>query len=239
MENNPDPRIVVALDVADIAAALEIASRLDTARCRVKVGNELFTRSGPPAVEALSKLGFGVFLDLKFHDIPKTVAGACRAAAELGVWMINVHATGGREMMAEARDAIEGREPRPLLTGVTVLTSLDKSDVAEIGYAASPEESVLRLARLAENAGLDGIVCSPQELGPLRGAVGDDFLRITPGIRPAKSSLGDQKRVMAPGEAIRMGAHYLVVGRPITGAKDPVAALESITEEIDEALGDA
>lgn len=236
MLNNHDPRIIVALDVADMAAAMEISARLDPARCRLKVGKELFTRAGPSGVEALEKLGFGIFLDLKFHDIPKTVAGACRAAAELGVWMVNVHATGGREMMAEARDAIEGHPSRPLLTGVTVLTSLDEKDVAEIGYADTPANTVLRLARLAENAGLDGIVCSPQELAPLGGAVGDDFLRITPGIRPAKTSLGDQKRVMAPGEAIGMGAHYLVIGRPITGAKDPVAALESITAEIEKAL---
>lgn len=236
MPDKQDPRVIVALDVADMAAALEISTRLDPAQCRLKVGKELFTRTGPAAVEALEKLGFGVFLDLKFHDIPKTVAGACRAAAELGVWMVNVHATGGREMMAEAREAIEGHPSRPLLTGVTVLTSLDEKDVAEIGYADTPANSVLRLARLAENAGLDGIVCSPQELGPLGGAVGDDFLRITPGIRPASASLGDHKRVMTPGKAIGMGAHYLVIGRPITGAKDPVAALEAITGEIDAAL---
>lgn len=236
MTHKHDPRIIVALDVADMASALEISSCLDPALCRLKVGKELYTRVGPAAVEALKKPGFGIFLDLKFHDIPKTVAGACRAAAELGVWMVNVHATGGREMMAEARDAIEGHPFRPLLTGVTVLTSLDEKDVAEIGYADTPANTVLRLARLAENAGLDGIVCSPRELGPLQGAVGDAFLRITPGIRPAKTSLGDQKRVMTPGEAVGMGAHYLVIGRPITGARDPVAALKAITAEIDEAL---
>ena len=238
MPENHDPRLIVALDVADMAAALDIAAQLDPSKCRLKVGKELVTRAGPAAVESLGTLGFGVFLDLKFHDIPKTVAGACRAAAELGVWMINVHATGGREMMAEAREAIEGKPSRPLLTGVTVLTSLDEKDVAELGYANTPAESVLRLARLAENAGLDGIVCSPQELEPLGGAVGNDFLRITPGIRPAHSSLGDQKRVMTPTQAIAEGAHYLVIGRPITGAKDPVAAQAAITEEIEAALAD-
>ncbi len=226
------PRIIVALDLPDPDAALELAGRLDPSRCRVKVGKELFTRGGPGVVGGLRRRGLEVFLDLKFHDIPNTVAGACRAAADLDVWMVNVHASGGRWMMEAAREALAASSPRPLLTAVTVLTSLDDEDLAEAGFSGTLQDSVLRLARLAENAGLDGVVCSPLELEPLGRVVGDEFLRVTPGIRPADSARGDQKRVMTPAEAISCGAHYLVIGRPITAAPDPAAALAAIAEEI-------
>ena len=226
------PRIIVALDLPDPDIALELAARLDPSLCRVKVGKELFTRGGPGVVGGLRRCGLEVFLDLKFHDIPNTVASACRAAADLDVWMVNVHASGGRRMMEAARVALEASSPRPLLTAVTVLTSLDDEDLAEAGFSGTLRDSVLRLARLAEDAGLDGVVCSPLELEPLRHVVGDEFLRVTPGIRPADSSRGDQKRVMTPAEAVSRGAHYLVVGRPITAASDPAAALAAIAEEI-------
>jgi orotidine-5'-phosphate decarboxylase len=226
------PRIIVALDLADPYAALGLADRLDPSRCRVKVGNELFTRGGPGIVGGLRRRGFEIFLDLKFHDIPNTVAGACRATAGLDVWMVNVHASGGRRMMEAAREALEASSPRPLLTAVTVLTSLDDDDLEEAGFSGTPRDSVLRLARLAEDAGFDGVVCSPVELEPLSGVVGDGFLRVTPGIRPADSDCGDQKRVMTPAEAVSRGAHYLVIGRPITDAPDPAAALAAIAEEI-------
>ncbi len=233
-EPGPDDllRIIVALDLPDPDAALELADRLDPSRCRAKVGKALFTRGGPGVVGGLRRRGFEVFLDLKFHDIPNTVAGACRAAADLDVWMVNVHASGGRRMMAAAREALASSSRRPLLTAVTVLTSLDDEDLAEAGFSGTPRDSVLRLARLAEDAGLDGVVCSPLELEPLRGVVGDEFLRVTPGIRPADSARGDQKRVMTPAEAVSRGAHYLVIGRPITGAPDPAAALAAIADEI-------
>ncbi|HSS65150.1 MAG TPA: orotidine-5'-phosphate decarboxylase [Gammaproteobacteria bacterium] len=227
------PRIIVALDVSTQEDALALASSLDPRLCRVKVGKELFTRIGPRVVEALQNRGFGVFLDLKFHDIPDTVAGACRAAAALEVWMVNVHATGGRRMMEAAREAVEASTARPLLTAVTILTSLDAEDLAEIGLAGSPGTRVIELARLAEQAGLDGAICSPRELEDLKGRVSDDFLRVTPGIRAAGSARGDQKRVMTPAQATRLGAHYLVIGRPITEAEDPGKALETIAEEME------
>lgn len=232
MPSKLGPRIIVALDVSAQEDALALVSNLDPRLCRVKVGNELFTRAGPRAIEALQNRGFGVFLDLKFHDIPNTVAGACRAAAALEVWMVNVHASGGFGMMEAAREAEEASTARPLLTAVTVLTSLDAEDLAAIGLSGSSETHAVNLARLAEQAGLDGVVCSPLELNGIKGSVSDDFLRVTPGIRPADSAIGDQKRVMTPARAISLGAHYLVIGRPITEAADPAAALEAITEEI-------
>ena len=173
-----------------------------------------------------------VFLDLKFHDIPNTVAGACRAAAELGVWMVNVHAGGGRAMMAAARDAVDAVRSPPLLIAVTLLTSLDAADLRDTGVEGEPEEQVTRLAKLAHGCGLDGVVCSPKELATLAGAVPDTFLRVTPGLRPACGDEGDQKRVATPGQAIADGAHYLVVGRPITRASDPAAALRAITDSL-------
>ncbi len=231
-----DPKIIVALDFSDARAAQEMVARLDPALCRVKVGKELFTAAGPALVENLVTRGFGVFLDLKFHDIPNTVASACKAAAQLGVWMMNVHASGGRAMMQAAREALEsaqaGGTRRPKLIAVTVLTSMGQSDLADIGMQGSPAEAVLRLAQLAQGAGLDGVVCSAQEAALLRGACGAGFNLVTPGIRPADAVQGDQKRVMTPQAAVNAGADYLVIGRPITQAADPVAMLQRIQREI-------
>lgn len=229
-----DLKIIVALDYADARAAQDMVARLDPALCRVKVGKELFTAAGPALVEALVARGFGVFLDLKFHDIPNTVAGACRAAARLGVWMMNVHACGGRAMMQAAREALAGSNSvqRPKLIAVTVLTSMAQSDLADIGMQGAPDEVVLRLARLAQSAGLDGVVCSAQEAYALRAACGAEFSLVTPGIRPAEGAQDDQKRVMTPRAAIAAGANYLVIGRPITQAADPVAMLQRIQREI-------
>lgn len=227
-----DPKIIVALDYSDARAAQEMVARLDPALCRVKVGKELFTAAGPALVEALVARGFGVFLDLKFHDIPNTVAGACKAAARLGVWMMNVHASGGRAMMQAAREALASGTQHPRLIAVTVLTSMTQSDLADIGMQGQPDEAVLRLARLAQSAGLDGVVCSAQEARVLRAACGAGFNLITPGIRPAEAAQDDQKRVMTPRAAIDAGADYLVIGRPITQAADPVAMLQRIQREI-------
>jgi orotidine-5'-phosphate decarboxylase len=222
----------VALDFPSAEAALALAGRLDPAQCRVKVGKELFTRAGPQLVERLQASGFEVFLDLKFHDIPNTTAQACRAAAELGVWMVNVHALGGRQMMMAAREAVDQCRHRPLLIAVTILTSLAAEELHEVGLAGSPEDNVLRLARLAESAGMDGVVCSPQEVAALRQTVARDFCLVTPGVRPAGAAVGDQKRITTPEEAIALGSSYLVVGRPITQAEDPLAALANINAVI-------
>lgn len=231
-------RIIVALDYDRPAAALELAGRLDPGACRLKIGKELFTRAGPALVEQLIGRGFDVFLDLKFHDIPNTVARACAAAAELGVWMLNVHAQGGRRMMEAARDALEASGPRPRLIAVTVLTSLSDADLREIGYNDTAAAVAKRLAALAAEAGLDGVVCSAREGPALRQACGDDFLLVTPGIRPAGIEGGDQRRVTTPADAVRNGADFLVVGRPITAAADPLAALRAIQEEIDATSSD-
>lgn len=227
-----DPKIIVALDFPAEAPALALAARLEAGRCRLKVGKEMFTRLGPGFVERLLELGFQVFLDLKFHDIPNTVAAACEAAADLGVWMINLHATGGRAMMEEARDRLERRSERPLLIAVTVLTSLDAVDLDAIGCPGVPAERVVSLSRLARDAGLDGVVCSPREAGAVRAALGSEFRLVTPGVRPVGSVAADQKRVMTPTDALAAGADYLVIGRPITAAPDPLTALEAIEREI-------
>jgi len=229
-----DRKIVVALDYPNQEAALAMAQRLDPARCRVKVGKELFTRSGPPVVLALQAAGFDVFLDLKFHDIPNTTAQAVRAAAEMGVWMVNVHASGGRRMMAAARAALDdfpGR--RPLLIAVTVLTSMDATDLAELGCNDSPQERVLQLALLAQSAGMDGVVCSAQEATLLKQRCGQGFKLVTPGIRPRDAATGDQRRIMTPAEAVAAGSDYLVIGRPITQAGSPAAAVENICAELE------
>lgn len=227
-----DPRIIVALDHPAADAALALAERLDPSRCRVKVGKELFTRAGPAVVESLQARGFQVFLDLKFHDIPNTVAGACRAAADLGVWMLNVHASGGAAMMRAAREAVGEGRAAPLLIAVTVLTSLDAADLAQIGVMDPPAVQVVRLAALAQASGMDGVVCSPMDLTRLRAAVAPGFLAVTPGVRPAGAAVGDQKRIATPGAALRAGASHLVIGRPITAAADPLAALAAIEAEI-------
>ncbi|POZ61557.1 orotidine-5'-phosphate decarboxylase [Chromobacterium alticapitis] len=224
--------VVVALDFDNADAALKFASQLDPAECRLKVGKELFTSSGRHLVEALAARGFQVFLDMKFHDIPNTVAHACKAAAEAGVWMVNVHASGGRRMMEAAREALAGYSQRPLLIAVTVLTSMEASDLAEIGIAASPEQHVLRLATLTRDCGLDGVVCSAQEAAMLKQALGRDFKLVTPGIRLAEGGNDDQRRVMTPLAALEAGSDYLVIGRSITGSADPLATLRAINQDI-------
>ncbi|MDD3650591.1 orotidine-5'-phosphate decarboxylase [Immundisolibacter sp.] len=222
------PPILIAVDRPDVAGALALVDRLDPALCRLKIGLELFTAAGPAAVEALQGRGFEVFLDLKFHDIPNTVAGACRSAAALGVWMINVHAGGGPRMLAAAAEAVASARRRPILVGVTVLTSMDQAELAAVGVAADPAAQVLRLARCCADAGLDGVVCSPLEIAPLRAALGRGFTLVTPGIRGPGDAQGDQRRTLAPAAALAAGADYLVIGRPITAAADPAAALQSI-----------
>lgn len=227
-------RIIVPLDVPDADAALALAARLDPKLCRVKVGKELFVAAGPDVVSRLQERGFEVFLDLKFHDIPNTVAGACRAAARLGVWMMNVHASGGETMLRAAREAVASVARPPILIGVTILTSLSEADLARVGFTGSMDENVERLARLSRACGLDGVVCSAQEAQLLRRATGEDFLLVTPGIRLAGDNAHDQSRVVTPEEAVRLGASYLVIGRSITAARDPAAVLESIRSSIDE-----
>lgn len=225
-------RLIVALDFPDAAAALAMAARLDPALCRVKVGKELFVAEGPSVVDRLHERGFEVFLDLKFHDIPNTVAGAVRAAARLGVWMVNVHASGGTAMMRAAREAAAQAAKPPLVIGVTVLTSLADRDLAEIGFAGAAADNVARLARLAQASGLAGVVCSAEEAGLVRASLGPDFVTVTPGIRLPGSDRGDQSRVVTPVDAVRRGAHYLVIGRPVTQAADPSATLEDIQRSL-------
>lgn len=228
----PDPKIVVALDFAEAKPALDFVDRIDPALCRVKVGKELFTAEGPRLVEQLVDKGYGVFLDLKFHDIPNTVAKACEAAAKLGVWMVNVHASGGYAMMQAARNAVDKSAQPPLLIAVTVLTSMDQAALGEVGVYGTLQDQVLRLANLTAEAGLDGVVCSAQEAPLLRRHVPQDFCLVTPGIRPASASKDDQSRIVTPADALRQGSSYLVIGRPITQAPDPIQALQAIQAEI-------
>jgi orotidine-5'-phosphate decarboxylase len=228
--------VIVALDFADAQQALTLAGQLDPEQCRLKVGKELFTRSGPVLVEALINLGFDVFLDLKFHDIPNTVARACQAAADLGVWMVNVHAAGGRRMMVAAREALASYAQPPQLIAVTVLTSLADEELAEIGFSGSAADNAVRLAGLVQQCGLDGVVCSSREVGAMRERFGPGFRLVTPGIRPSGSQADDQRRIMTPRQAIEAGADYLVIGRPITAAADPLAALQAIQTEVRDAL---
>ncbi len=225
-------RIIVALDYPSADAAMALADRLDPQQCRVKVGKELFTRAGPAVVEQLTRRGFDVFLDLKYHDIPNTVAAACAAAAELGVWMLNVHAAGGLAMMQAARERLAQAQNPPLLIAVTLLTSLDDDDLAAIGCPGTTLARVEQLAALSAKAGLDGVVCSPREATVLRKRLGQPFLLVTPGIRPAQDASADQKRIMTPSQAIAAGADHLVIGRSITAAPDPQAALAMIQTEL-------
>jgi orotidine-5'-phosphate decarboxylase len=224
--------VIVALDFASEAEVLNLVEQLSPQLCRLKVGKELFTRCGPQLVTRLQDRGFEVFLDLKFHDIPNTVAGAVRAAADLGVWMVNVHAGGGRRMMSAAAEALANYSSAPLLIGVTVLTSLSTEDLQELGYTESPAERVQRLAALTADCGLDGVVCSAQEAPVLRASHGENFCLVTPGIRLAGDDAGDQRRVVTPADAVSGGASHLVIGRSITGAADPLAALERVQQEL-------
>lgn len=225
-------RIVVALDYSSAKEALNLAEQLDAKSCRLKVGKELFTREGPAIIEKLRNKGFEIFLDLKFHDIPNTTAAACAVAADLGVWMINVHALGGRRMMEAARNAVDKSGQQPLLIGVTILTSMAAGDLLEIGLTDQPANEVTRLAGLANDAGLDGLVCSAHEATAMRSRFGSDFILVTPGIRPTGSEKDDQRRTMTPIEALNAGASYLVIGRPISCADRPVDVLKSIVTEI-------
>lgn len=227
-----DSKIIVALDYADATTALQLVKQLDPALCRLKIGKELFTAAGPGLVAWLSHEGYSVFLDLKFHDIPNTVAKACEAASKLGVWMLNVHASGGSAMMRAARAAVDKAPVPPLLIAVTVLTSLDQAALDEVGYAGDLSSTVLRMAKLAKTCGLDGVVCSAQEAPMLRHELGAEFSLVTPGIRPADAGMDDQSRVVTPAMAISNGSSYLVIGRPITQAADPLAVLQRINSEI-------
>jgi orotidine-5'-phosphate decarboxylase len=229
-----DPKIIVALDFPQTAPVLALMKRLDPSLCRLKVGKELFTAAGPQLVEKLLKHGFEVFLDLKFHDIPNTTAQACRTAAALGVWMVNVHAMGGKRMMEAAREALENVKHRPKLIAVTVLTSMAQEDLHRIGINDSPAHMVTLLAKLVRDSGLDGVVCSALEASTLRQQFGKDFCLVTPGIRPANSAADDQLRIMTPRAALEAGSSYLVIGRPITQAPDPLQALQDILKETGE-----
>lgn len=231
------PRVIIALDLS-AEAALALASRLSPQACRLKVGKELFTAAGPALVEKLVQRGFDVFLDLKFHDIPNTVAGACRAAMALGVWMLNVHALGGRAMLEAAREAVAAAGTRrPLLVAVTILTSMTDADLRAVGIEGPPETAAARLAGLARASGLDGIVCSAQEAALIRRACGREFCLVTPGIRLPENARDDQQRVMTPAAALAAGADYLVIGRPVTQAANPVAVLDAINRDVQSAEG--
>lgn len=230
------PRIVVAMDFDNAEQCIAMAKRLSPVDCRLKVGKELFTACGPKIVEHLMALGFEVFLDLKFHDIPNTTAKAVKAAAELGVWMVNVHASGGERMMTAAREILEQNPgKRPLLIAVTVLTSMDATDLAGIGINSSPEEHVMRLAQLTKRCGLDGVVCSAQESSLMRANFGSDFCLVTPGIRLDTSPADDQRRTLTPSAAVAAGSSYLVIGRPITQSADPVATCQAIIQSLNNA----
>lgn len=228
-----DRPIIIALDFESESDALTLLDSLDPTQCRVKIGKELFTACGPQLVRAVVDRGFAVFLDLKFHDIPNTVARAALRAADLGVWMMNVHASGGRTMMEETHKALDSfGAHRPLLIAVTVLTSMAQEDLAEIGMANSPQDQVQKLAQLTQDAGLDGVVCSAAETTALRQEVGQDFVLVTPGIRRPEDATGDQKRVVGPAEAIANGSSFLVVGRPITRADNPLQALQAFNSAV-------
>ena len=226
MEN----KIIIPLDL-DYANAIKLAQELDPKICRLKIGSQLFTSSGPKIVKEFNNLGFDIFLDLKFHDIPNTVYEAVKSSADLGVWMVNVHASGGREMLDAAKKALDGYKNPPLLIGVTLLTSLSEESLIDIGLTSLPEQ-VLRLAGLVKEMGLNGVVCAPSDITSIKNKFGKEFLTVTPGIRPSKSNLNDQRRVATPSEAIKSGSDFIVIGRPITESKNPCSALERIHKEI-------
>ncbi|CAH9058280.1 Orotidine 5'-phosphate decarboxylase [Pseudoalteromonas holothuriae] len=233
MSQNDTKKVLIALDYDDRQAAINFVKQLSPSECRLKVGKEMFTYFGPEFVKELIELGFDVFLDLKFHDIPNTVAKAVTAAAELGVWMVNVHASGGLEMMQKAKQALNNYgDKAPLLIAVTVLTSMDQGQLLRLGIEKTPQDQVVYLAKLAKEAGLDGVVCSAQEAQLLKSQLGDSFKLVTPGIRPAGSDAGDQKRIMTPQKAVAAGSDYLVIGRPITQASNPVQTLQEINASL-------
>lgn len=227
-----DPKVIVALDYPDENQAFQFIDQVTPELCRLKVGKEMFTHLGPGFIEKIHLKGFEVFLDLKYHDIPNTVARACESAADLGVWMMNVHALGGRRMMESAADALANYQQRPYLIAVTILTSMADADLAEIGFDLKSSEMAIKLAALAKQSGLDGVVCSAKEAASMRQQYGDEFLLVTPGIRPAGSASDDQRRIMTPVDAIKSGSSYLVIGRPVTQADDPVSVLRTINSEI-------
>lgn len=227
-----DPRIIVALDCDNSEQAVKLAKSFSPEICRLKVGLELFTAAGPDVIGKLIGLGFDVFLDLKFHDIPNTVAQACKVAAEMGVWMVNVHTLGSERMLTAAREALESSRHKPLLIGVTVLTSHASEDLVKVALPESPGALVKKLASLAKECGFDGVVCSPREVSELRTQFGKDFVLVTPGIRPKGASTDDQQRFMTPREALAQGSDYLVIGRPITGSADPGASLQELAAEL-------
>ena len=229
--------VIVALDFATEAETVAFVRRLDPTLCQLKIGKELFTATGRKLAENLVNQGYKLFLDLKYHDIPNTVAQACKAAADMGVWMVDMHASGGRRMMEAAAEALAKRSAKPLLIGVTVLTSMEEADLAETGITVPVEQQVLRLAALAEDSGLDGVVCSAREAAALRAARGADFVLVTPGIRPnPDDNSDDQRRIMTPAQALAAGSTYLVMGRPITQAADPAAVLRDINSRVQEAV---
>ena len=228
-----DAKVVVALDFDNKDEALSFVDKIEPSECRLKVGKEMFTHFGPEFVKELVKRDFDVFLDLKFHDIPNTVAKAVAAAADLGVWMVNVHASGGLKMMEKAKAALlPYGDKAPLLIAVTVLTSMSEEDLVALGITKSPAEQVQHLALLSKKAGLDGVVCSAMEAESLKQLLGQDFKLVTPGIRPEGASADDQKRIMTPQQAIDVGVDYLVIGRPITKAKSPLTVLQEINKSI-------
>jgi orotidine-5'-phosphate decarboxylase len=227
-----DKKVIVALDFNSLSDVINFVTTIDPSECRLKVGKELFTAYGPEIIKELHQRGFDVFLDLKFHDIPNTVYKAIRVAADLGVWMVNVHASGGREMLEKARQAIVDSTHKPLLIAVTILTSLSESAVAEIGYAKSLTEQATHLAKLSYECGLDGVVCSAHEAQNIKNNTADSFLTVTPGIRLADAKTDDQTRIMTPVAAVNNGADYLVIGRPITQATNPKSVLQTINDSL-------
>ena len=228
--NNSDSKIIVALDYSTEEQAMDFVNKVTPELCKLKIGKELFTTAGPRFVEKIAEQGFDVFLVLKFHDIPNTVMKACHAAADLGVWMVNVHALGGKTMMQAAKEGVSHSSTK--LIAVTILTSMGQGDLKEIGIQTEVKDQVVNLATLANDSGLDGVVCSAKEVSILREHLGNDFLLVTPGIRPKGNATSDQKRVMTPSEAMNAGSSYLVIGRPITQSDSPIQTLETILTEI-------
>ena len=225
-----DNKIIIPLDL-EYSAAINMAKNFDANLCRLKIGSQLFTSSGPQIIKELNSLGFDVFLDLKFHDIPNTVYEAVKSAADLGIWMVNVHASGGRAMLEASKKALEGFDQPPLLIAVTVLTSLSEDSLSEVGIK-NLSEQVLRLAELTNECDLNGVVCASTDVKAIKNIFGKDFITVTPGIRPNDSKVNDQNRISTPSEAVKNGSDYLVIGRPITGSENPTKALEEINKEI-------